>query len=100
MYIKNDFGIVIVKRCASCEHKKCDSRLRICMKGHGSVRSDGYCDDWEMFKGLKAAGSGLGQVKSKNYLYYSINKYFKDRTSPLERRKEYLEDIGGIYEDI
>ena len=67
---KNRFGITIVKCCASCRHKKCDNRMRLCMRGKGNVSPDYLCDKWEMAEQLEIVGKGDGKVKQKEYLEF------------------------------
>ena len=64
---KNDFGITVVKCCASCKHKSLDRDMRLCTKGEGHVRANYLCPEWIMNPNLRMAGKGGGQVQKRSY---------------------------------
>ncbi len=72
-FVKNKYGISIVKCCASCKHhdSKGEDKVRYCKKGYGKHYLDYYCGrDWEMNPSLNNAGSGGGKVKKPEYIRY------------------------------
>lgn len=74
-FVKNDYGVTIVKCCASCLHHVSDGRdkIRICRKEHRGHWMDYLCKNgWEMDKGLENAGKGNGRVKKREYIQYIL----------------------------
>ena len=51
-FVKNRFGITIVKCCASCSHKS----YNLCDAGYGEVSQNHLCPKWSMKENLKNAG--------------------------------------------
>ena len=112
VFAKNRYGISIVKCCASCRFKKCDSRTRLCTNGEGSVPSDYLCRNWEMAYGLDNAGKGGGKVKRAAYLQYSCDVLSEENARLIEAsiakraymrktldeiRNEFIDRHGNIY---
>ena len=89
---RNNYGILIVKCCASCvnAHSKGDDK-RYCSLGGRAHNSDYYCGKhWVMKEGLKNAGKGGGKVKKKQYFDY-INKY------GIHHEEDYIRQYGSKY---
>lgn len=106
VFVRNNYGIKIVKCCASCEHKALDNRSRLCTIGEGIVASSHCCKNWQMAEAYKQAGKGGGVVKKKDYLDFVINRLEENagrhsissrpnRESVVTLRKEYLSKFGS-----
>lgn len=96
--VRNNYGVAIVKCCASCRFKKMDARYRVCVKGEGLVASSWVCDKWEMSVNFQNAGKGNGSVKKGSYLQYCLDCREKYKEMPLlEIRAEYIKKNGSIY---
>ena len=72
--MRNQYGIRIKKCCASCRHKDATRlmTMRRCMEHDRDVKPGNTCSLWKMADHLKAAGSGLGCIKRKDYLRYVL----------------------------
>lgn len=101
-FFKNEFGVNIVKCCASCKHKEFGKTgTRVCTNGEGEVKPSYLCSDWEMSERLAKAGKGGGPVKKARYLQYVLN-YEQPKEPqyhvPLKAiRAEYEKLYGSIY---
>lgn len=67
---RNRWGIEIRICCASCQYKEYDKKTgeRICTLTQRQVERQELCEEWHLSQGLEMAGSGGGEVKSKEYL--------------------------------
>lgn len=98
-FIKNKYGILVVKCCASCVHHENGKRecVRLCMKGHGEHYLNYLCaNDWEMRPELDNAGQGGGRVKRKAFLMMLADAYSGGRISQ-ERHRELVERWRSMY---
>ena len=67
-FIRNPFGILVKRCCASCGHKDLTRAvsLRRCAKHHKDVTASDVCDDWQMSQELQQAGRSQGAVRDKD----------------------------------
>ena len=75
-YVKNKYGIAVVKCCASCLHhdSKGEDYIRYCKKGMGKRRLDYCCGSgWAMMPSLDNAGKGGGRVKKPQYIKFVLD---------------------------
>ena len=92
-FVRNEYGVCIVKCCASCAHHVSDGRdkVRICRKEHRDHWMDYLCKDgWVMAKGLENAGKGGGRVKKREYIKFILEN------GPL-RADEFEKKFGSKY---
>ena len=62
--MRNQFGIVYKKCCASCALKKYSyDGKRLCSLNNKVVRAQHICRKWQMSEGLKNAGRSSGVVR-------------------------------------
>ena len=96
-FVRNQYGVQIVKCCASCVHNGLTSHgddMRVCKRGFGENPSCFLCKGgWKMKAGLEEAGRGDGKVKRKAYFDY-IWKNGLHHSEDFERRygSKYLND--------
>ena len=108
--MKNQYGIEVKERCASCRHKDLTRLMtaRFCLKHQKGVKPRSYCKQWEMSEQMEAAGSGRGKVKKKAYLKYVLevreDESLADQLgikfphkSIGQIRKDFEEKNGSIY---
>lgn len=109
--MKNQYGIEVKERCASCRHKDLTRLIssRFCLKCQKSVKPKSHCQQWEMSEQMEAAGSGRGKVKKKAYLKYVLevreDESLADQLglsqfphkSIEQIRKDFEERNGSIY---
>ena len=115
IFTKNRYGISVIKCCASCAHKLCDSRVRFCNAGEGPVPPDFLCSSWKLSEGLDNAGKGGGQVKTMEYLQYAVNAIAEEsrlayiasasraiykRKGIIEIRQDFEKEHGDIFMKI
>ena len=79
LYARNCMGIKVKKCCASCQHK-CVNKdgSRLCALTMQRVNPYFKCPKWEMMEKLHNAGLGNGNVKSEEYLKYSLKIRVKE----------------------
>lgn len=78
-FVKNKYGIAIVKCCASCiHHSGCrNDDYRTCLKDRREHHMEYLCKDgWEMTQSLENAGKGGGRVKKKAYIDFVLKNGF------------------------
>lgn len=76
-FVKNKYGINIVKCCASCRKHESDGdeKKRICKVTRDKHPLDYLCSGcWEMDPRLDNAGKGGGRVKKKSYIEYILKE--------------------------
>lgn len=104
-YVRNTYGIVVKKCCASCIHRHLQGKganvNRICDAGEGLVNSGDLCADWAMEPSLHNAGKGDGAVKSEKYINYLKKElpngdFSVGNTDRL--RTQYKREYGDIYD--
>lgn len=115
LYETNQYGVKIVKCCASCKKRVLDNRIRICMAGEGGVPASYLCNNWVMNPNLEKAGKGDGKVKKYDYLLYVLKQFeddeakaiaastarlFYKRKSLADIREEYMKHHDTIYEIV
>lgn len=102
-YVRNHFGIVIKKCCASCIHKQLQGKgaavTRICDAGEGIIKPSALCQDWQMIPTLDNAGKGDGRVKCPQYIQYLRSKPIGGDTPVSVFRKEWLESGKQLYDN-
>ena len=88
--MKNQYGIEVKERCASCRHKDLTRLMtaRFCLKHQKGVKPRSHCKQWEMSEQMEAAGSGRGKVKKKAYLKYVLEVKEDERLRVGERSSE------------
>lgn len=69
-YIKNGYGTLVKKCCASCAYKDLTRArsVRRCTLHSVDVNSGDVCRYWKMSRQLRAVGRSQGCIKSKEYL--------------------------------
>ena len=88
---KNQYGVTIVKCCASCIHKILSGNdKRDCKQGEKNVKPSYLCPLWQMNPKLEKAGKGGGRIKKKHWFTY-FRDYGKGRP---------IEDITVEYEAL
>lgn len=69
VYVTNNYGISIVKCCASCRFKSLfNEHYRTCDLDKGKVKPNGLCMSWQMQPKLDNAGRGGGHIRRGEYL--------------------------------
>lgn len=89
----NQYGISIVKCCASCKYKDQTrwNHLRSCRKGFGTNNMKFCCGEgWSMADGLENAGKGDGRIKKYDYLLFAAE-------FGAHRSKEWVNKHGSKY---
>lgn len=87
-FVKNRYGIIVVKCCASCKHREAiaGDNVRRCRRGFGKHKNNYLCGSgWEMDDSLDNAGKGGGRVKKKSYFDF-VNKYGFHHAEDYERQ--------------
>lgn len=102
-YVRNHFGIVVKKCCASCIHKQLQGKgaavSRICDAGEGVVKPSALCQDWQMMPSLDNAGKGDGRVKCPQYIEYLRSKPIGGETPVSVFRNEWLAMGNTLYDN-
>lgn len=104
--ITNNKGFTICCVCGGCDFC-CTDKMgnRVCIKGHGHVEVDDSCDSWEMRPVLEKVGQSSGEVKTKHYFDYVLERHKQHqeriaageklpKLTALQLRKEYREEYG------
>ena len=77
----NSYGIPIKRCCASCRSCKLDKSCRYCIIGRRTVGSSDVCGLWAMKEALNNAGKGDGNIKSRGYLMYAVDRLCEDEAA-------------------
>ena len=84
---RNQYGIPVIKMCASCEFKDEDNVHRYCTNGRGIVRKDDICPEWCVSHKLDVVGKGGGGVKKREYLYHVFRVNEEEEKKVLEAKE-------------
>ena len=104
MYSENEYGMIVKRCCASCEHKALTGKLRYrkCMKHLCKTKAHNVCSDWAMSEQMKLAGTpGDGRVKRKEYQMFLMSVREAERLAEKQgqnvQEKE-VEEIRALFE--